>query len=107
MLVKLVCQRILLTMGKLTLLFPKKRSGLLTTEIIETIFSAQTFNPSATFRLSARGVDDEEKEYDADSNCRAAKRIFPDRRGTAQVTDLHDSRGQGDARCRLGRDLRV
>ena len=33
--------------------------------------------------------------------------FFPDRRGFAQVADIHHPRGKGDARCRFGGDLRV
>ena len=33
--------------------------------------------------------------------------FFLDRRKFLEAADIHDSRGQGDAGCRFGRDLRV
>ena len=43
-------------------------------------------------------------EYDQDGR---KAQFFLDRRKFLEVADIHDSRRQGDAGCRVGRDLRV
>ena len=48
------------------------------------------------FRLYARGVDDEEKEYGVSHRYCSSKSFSSNRRGPAQNTNLHDSRGQDD-----------
>ena len=93
--------------GDLPLL--KNRAGLLTNWIFESTFSAQVCSLWRFFRLYARGVDDEERccGQCGRGRCAEKARIFPDRRGFAQVADIYLPRGKGDARCRFGGDLRV
>ena len=69
---------------------PKNRAGLLTNWIFEFIFSAQVCSLWYFFRLYARGVDDEERccGQCGRGRCAEKARIFPDRRGFAQVADV-------------------
>ncbi len=58
---------------------------------------------------SARGVDDEERCCGQCGRGRRAEkaRIFPDRRGFAQVADIHHLWEKGKAQCQFVENLRV